>query len=242
MKRFSGVLIASLLVAVVIATGCATTTTAAPPGTTAFSGEVWTWDEQENTVTLRQGARDIRVNVTPDQIIGLRLHENKTIYGTLAPPKELPFVVVEGPSTVVPRGPADESEIVGAVAAVDAGGIVVNTPQGPVRVWRATDGMAFAPGANVRVRMRVQPLDVVLITPGRPVAVVTAPVTTIDPAASPRTEPGDYAVVMGRILAVDPAGRLTVESARGPVTVRVPNVTPYKVGDTVEVRTSVHPA
>lgn len=241
MKRFSGVLIASVLVAAVIATGCATTTTAAPPGTAAFTGEVWTWDEQDNTVTLRQGARDIRVNVTPDQLITLRLHETKTIYGTLAPPKELPLVVVEGLSTVVPRGPADESEVVGSVAAVDAGGIVVNTPQGPVRVWRATDGLAFTPGANVRVRMRVQPLDVVLITPGQPAVMATAP-ATIDLAASPRTEPGDYAVVMGRVLAVDPSGRLTVESARGPVTVRVPNVTRYKVGDTVEVRTSVHPA
>lgn len=241
MKRFSGVLIASVLVAIVIAAGCATTTTVAPPGTTAFTGEVWTWDEQVNTVTLRQGPRDIRVNVTPDQLIGLRLHENKTIYGTLAPPRELPIVVVEGPSTVVPRGPADESDVVGAVAAVDAGGIVVNTPQGPVRVWRADGGMAFTPGANVRVRMHVQPLDVVLITPGQPAVMARAPVT-ISPAAAPRTEPGDYAVVMGRVLAVDSAGRLTVESSRGPVTVQVPNVTRYKVGDTVEVRTSVHPA
>jgi hypothetical protein len=240
MKRFSGVFIAFVLVAAVIAAGCATTT-AAPPGTTAFNGEVWTWDEQDNTVTLRQGARDIRVKVNPDQIIGLRLHETKTIYGTLAPPKELPVVLVEGPSTVVPRGPADESEVVGTVAAVDPGGIVVNSSQGPVRVWRATDGLPFTPGANVRVRMRVQPLEVVLITAGRPAVAVAAP-ATIDPAASPRIEPGDYAVVLGRVLAVDPSGRLTVESARGPVTVQVANVTRYKVGDTVEVRTSVHPA
>ena len=93
----------------------------------------------------------------------------------------------------------------------------------------------------MRVRMRDQPLDVVLITPGEPAVVATAP-ATIDPAVSPRTEPGDYAVVIGRVLAVDPSGRLTVESPRGPVTVRVPNVTRYKVGDTVELRTSVHPA
>ena len=70
-------------------------------------------------------------------------------------------------------------------------------------------------------------------------------VTKVDPASpagSARTEPGDYAVVIGRVLAVDPSGRLTVESARGPITVRVPDVRRYKVGDTVEVRTSVHPA
>lgn len=241
MNRFSGALIASVLVVVVIAAGCATTTTVAPPGTTAFTGELWTWDEQDNTVTLRQGPRDIRVNVTPDQLIGLRLHETKTIYGTLAPPKALPVVVVEGASTVVPRGPADESDVVGTVAAVDAGGIVVNTPQGPVRIWRATNGFAFTPGASVRVRTRVQPLDVVLIAPGQP-AVMTPTPATMDPSASPRTEPGDYAVVMGRVLAVDSAGRLTVDSSRGPVTVYVPNAAHYTVGDTVEVRTSVHPA
>lgn len=240
MKRFPGVLIASLLVAAVIVAGCATTTVA-QPGRTAFTGEIWTWDEQENTVTLRQGASEIRVNVTPDQLIGLRLHENKTIYGTLAPPKELPVVVVEGPSTVVPRGAADESEVIGAIAAVDAGGVVVNTAQGPVRVWRATDGLPFSAGANVRVRMRVQALDVVLVTPGQ-TAVAPAPAATIVPAASPRTEPGDYAMVMGRVLAVDPSGRLTVESARGPIMVRVSDVSRYRVGDTVEVRTSVHPA
>jgi len=239
MKRFSGTLIAFVFVAAVIAIGCVSTTTAATPGTTAFSGEVWTWDEQDNTVTLRQAAGDIRVTVAPDQFIGLRLHENKTIYGTLAPPKELLLVMVEGRSTVVPRGSADETDVVGTVAAVDAGGVVVTTQQGSVRVWRATGGLAFTPGVNVRVRMRVQPLDEVLIAPGQPAG--SAPVT-IEPAASPRSEPGDYAVVMGRVLAVDPSGRLTVESARGPVIVQIPNVARYKVGDTVEVRTALHPA
>lgn len=242
MKRFSGFLIASLLVAAVIATGCATTTPASAQGTTAFTGEIWTWDEQENTITLRQGAQDIRVQVTPDQFIGLQLHSIRTIRGTLAPPKELPLIVVEGPSTVAPRGPADESEVVGSIAAVDPGGLTVNTPNGPVRVWRATNGLPFTAGANVRVRMRVQPLDIVMLRPGQTAVAVTTPAAAIDPAASPRTEPGDYAIIMGRVLAVDPSGRLTVESARGPITVQVPNVTRYKVGDTVEVRTSVHPA
>jgi hypothetical protein len=241
MKGFPAFLVAFVLVAAVIGAGCATATTA-PPGTTAFSGEVWTWDEQENTITLRQGMRDIRVKVTPDQFIGLQLHSNRTIYGTLAPPKDLPLVLVEGPSTVVARGPADEMEAVGTIATLDPSGrIIVNTPQGAVQVWRATNGHPFAPGANVRVRMRVQPLDVVLVRPGAP-AVVTAPAVALDPAASPRTEPGDYAVVMGRVIAIDPSGVLTVESARGPVAVRVPNVTRYKLNDTVEVRTSVHPA
>jgi hypothetical protein len=241
MKGFSTFLTISVLAAAVIGAGCATTTTA-PPGTTAFTGEVWTWDEQENTVTLRQAGRDIRVKVAPDELIGLQLHQTRTIRGTLAPPKELPLVMIEGQSTVVPRGPADEMEAVGAVATVDPGGkIVVNTPQGAVQVWRATNGLPFTPGAKVRVRTRVQPLDVVMIMPGQPGGTAPAPVA-LDPSASPRTEPGDYAVVRGRVLAVDPAGQLTIESSRGPVIVRVPNVTRYKVNDTVEVRTSVHPA
>ena len=237
MKSRTAFLAVTVLIALAVA-GCATTT-ATPPGTTAFTGEVWTWDEQTNTVTLRQGARDIRVAISPDQIAKLRLHETKTVYGQLAPPAELPLVLIEGPSTVVPRGAADEMEVVGTVAAVDpTGRIVVNAPQGAVQVWRATDGAAFAPGSSARVRMRVQPLDVVLIRPGQ---TVVAQTPAVAPAASPRTEPGDYAVVVGRVLAVDPSGRLTIDSSRGPVNVWVSNPGRYKVNDTVEVRTSVHP-
>ena len=239
MKRLTGSLAAFVVIiaAAAVGAGCATTS-ATPPGT-AFTGEVWTWDEQTNTVTLRQGMRDTRVIIGPDQIAKLRLHETKTVYGQLAPPAELPIVLVEGPSTVVARGAADEMEVIGTVGAIDpAGRIVVNAPQGAIQVWRATDGVAFAPGGPARVRMRVQPLDVVLIRPGQ--TVVASPVV-IDPAASPRTEHGDYAVIVGRVLAVDPSGRLTVDSSRGPVSVWVPNPGRYKVNDTVEVRTSVHP-
>ena len=240
MKAFATFLTISVVVAVALA-GCATTTTV--PGATAFTGEVWTWDEQENTVTLRQAGRDIRVQVTPDQLIGLQLHSTRTIMGTLAPPKALPVVMVEGPSTVLPRGPADEMQLAGTVTVVDpAGKLVVNTPQGTIQIWKATDGMAFAPGANVRVHVRVQPMDVVMVQPG-PTGVISAPAPIpISPSASPRTEPGDYAIVMGRVVAVDPAGAITIESSRGPVTVRVPTASRYKVNDTVEVRTSVHPA
>ena len=240
MKAFSTFLMLLVFIAAPLAAACATT--AMVPGATAFTGEVWTWDEQDNTVTLRQAGRDIRVQVTPDQLIGLQLHSTRTIYGTLAPPKALPVVLVEGPSTVMPRGAADEMQVVGTIAFIDpAGKLTVNTPQGAVQVWRATNGLAFNTGGNVRVHMRVQPLEVVLVKPGATVVSAPAP-TTLDPSASPRTEPGDYAIVMGRVLAVDPAGSITIESARGPVTVRVPNAGRYRVNDTVEVRTSVHPA
>jgi len=239
MKAFATFLTISVFVAAALA-GCATTATV--PGATAFTGEVWTWDEQENWVTLRQAGRDVRVLVTPDQLIGMQLHSTRTIYGTLAPPKAMPLIMVEGPSSVVPNGPADEMQVAGTVAVVDpAGKLVVNTPQGAVQIWRATNGVAFTQGGNVRVHMRVQPMNVVLIPPGPGGATSPAP-TPLSPSASPRTEVGDYAIVMGRVVAVDPAGAITVESSRGPVTVRVPTASRYKVNDTVEVRTSVHPA
>ena len=227
-----------LIVAALVVGGTATHVWAAA---TAFTGEVWVWDEQTNTITLRQGLQTIRVRVNPDQFVGLRLHETKTIYGELAPDVELPLVKVEGPPpVVVPRGPADELEVIGTVAVVDPGGkISVNAPQGAVQVWRATGGLAFDPGARVRVRMRVQPLDLVPARPGQ--AGAAPPVAAVEPFASTRTEPGDYAVVMGRVLAVDPSGRLTVDSSRGPIDVLVPTATRYRVNDTVEVRTSVHP-
>jgi len=235
MKASPGVLAMSLLIVTAVA-GCATTVLT--PQGEAFTGEVWTWDEQENTVTLRRGLRDVRVKVAPAQLIGLQLHQVKTIHGTLAPPREL--LTGEGGFTVVPRGPADETQVVGEVATVDPKGMLdVETAEGPVQVWRATNGLGFTPGAAVRVHMRVQPLDVVPIRRGEPAAVLAS---MLWPSASPRTEPGDYAVVIGRVLAVDPLGGLTVESARGPVAVKVANIDRYKVNDTIEVRTSVHPA
>ena len=235
MKRFSGLLIIAVLVVAVMGAGCATTSARSPA--TAFTGEVWTWDEQVNTVTLRQASRDVRVQVSPDQLIGLRLHETKTIYGVLAAPSELPLLMVEGSSSLVPRGAPDETEVIGTVASVDpAGRVTVATPQGAVQVWRAADGGMLNPGARARVRMRVQPLDVVMVQSG-----YTPPEAAVDLAASPRTEPGHYAIITGRILAVDPIGGLIVDSPRGPVSVRVTNVTRYRINDTVQIRTSIHP-
>ncbi len=152
MKRLTWFFSASaVIVAAAVGAGCATTS-ATPPGT-AFTGEVWTWDEQTNTVTLRQGMRDTRVIIGPDQIAKLRLHETKTVYGQLAPPMELPVVLVEGPSTVVARGAADEMEVIGTIGAVDpAGRIVVNAPQGAIQVWRATDGSRSTSCSSARVR------------------------------------------------------------------------------------------
>jgi hypothetical protein len=54
--------------------------------------------------------------------------------------------------------------------------------------------------------------------------------------------PGDQAVVVGRILNVNPTGTLTIESPRGPVTVWVPDANAFKIGDFVQVQTVVQPA
>jgi hypothetical protein len=109
-------------------------------------------------------------------------------------------------------------QLTGTIGVVDpAGKLVVNTPQGAIQIWRATNGIPFSPGNNVRVQVRVQPMDVVLVQPG-PAGVTASAPTPISPSASPRTEPGDYAIVMGRVVAVDPSlgggeEQLTVELA-----------------------------
>src|SRR5688572_30203727 len=50
--------------------GCATAPAPAPSaGMQRFTGDVWTWDTQESTVTMMQdGGRAVRVKVSPDQL------------------------------------------------------------------------------------------------------------------------------------------------------------------------------
>jgi hypothetical protein len=222
----------ALLVILALA-GCASTT--APPGTTTFTGEVWNWDKQANTVTLRRsGGETVRVKVTPDQFIGLQLYQNATIRGTLAGPAEIPTVQVPL-GNLVPRGPADELEVTGKVAKVDpAGKAAIDSQKGPVEVWVATPTTAVRAGEDVRVKMHVQALQPVPLRAGDPPPAAQAP-----PTAAVGPQPGDYATVRGTITAVDPAGRLTIESPRGPIQVWVPNAGRYKVNEFVEVRTAV---
>src|SRR6266516_2697736 len=77
--------ILGLLTVVLILAGCASTAPSAA-GTSAFTGEVWTWDEQAGIITLRQGGQTIRVKAAPDQFRGLDLHSMRTVYGVLAGP------------------------------------------------------------------------------------------------------------------------------------------------------------
>src|SRR3989442_15999521 len=101
--------------------GCATAPAPAPTtaGAQMFTGEVWTWDQPNNIVTLYSGGKAIRVKTTPEQMRTLRLHENARVTGELAPPADIPNVVSGGPMTPVPPRPADVMEVKGTAASRD---------------------------------------------------------------------------------------------------------------------------
>src|SRR5262245_38581691 len=112
MKTIVGLAVASFVVVPLV--GCYSQTTSQAPQTAAqaqgvqsFTGEVWTWDTRENTVTLRQGAQEIRIKTTPDQLKGLQHHQITTIRGQLAPPADIVTTITPAaPMTAVPRGSA----------------------------------------------------------------------------------------------------------------------------------------
>src|SRR3989440_4403253 len=121
--------------------GCASRTApAAQAPADSFTGEVWTWDERENTVTLRQGAQTFRVKTTPEQMRGLQLHQIATIRGQVAPPAELPRTMTPAvPMTAVPRGPVDQQTVAGKVTAVDPNRrLLIHSERGPLHVWAAS--------------------------------------------------------------------------------------------------------
>jgi hypothetical protein len=218
-----------------LVSGCATQSARPQPAGTAYTGEVWTWDEQESTVTLRRGTEDIRIKVTPDQIRGLELHQKATVRGELAPPMEIPRVITPAMAArAVPRGPVDQQTVNGVVTAADPRGRVsIESDKGPLHVWAASGAdQRFQSGAKVRVEMAVQPVDMVPAGAGAP---------TADPAASPSTpsQPGDHAIVTGRIMGIAKNGTLVVESPTGPVQVWVPDSSKYRVEQPVQIRTSV---
>jgi len=216
--------------------GCATTTAPAP-GAQVYTGEVWTWDQPNNIVTLYKSGQIQRVKVSPAEMRTLRLHEQARVTGELAPPADLLVVTNTGPVTFIPRGQAESMEVKGTVASVDPQGrMAVTSDRGPVHVWAASGAdQRFTKGAPVSVKMTVQPVDAKPVAAGQP-----APATT--PAASPTSEPGDHAVVTGRIIGVNPGGILVVESPTGPIQVLVADGGKYKVGDWVEIHSTVRTA
>src|SRR5438309_11741220 len=120
--------------------GCASRTAPAVAQAPAdtFTGEVWTWDERENTVTLRQGSQTFRVKTTPEQMRGLQLHQIATIRGQVAPPAEIPRTITPAVAmTPVPRGPVDQQTVTGTVTAVDPSGRISRSEERRVgKGWR----------------------------------------------------------------------------------------------------------
>ena len=225
---------ASLSLVLISLAGCATgpAPTAQAPGET-FTGEVWTWDERENTVTLRRGGEIIRVKTTPDQMRGLQLHERATIRGQLAAPAELPSTTQPATAlTPVPRGPVDQQTVTGRVTAVDPSGrLSIDTDQGALHVWVASGAnQRYTAGDRVQVVMSVQSVDMV------PAAQAGAAASA--PSAAPMSQPGDSAVVTGRVMGVD-RGLLVIESPSGPIQVWAGQASRYSVAQMVQVRTNV---
>jgi hypothetical protein len=215
--------------------GCATRTASsqAASGET-FTGEVWTWDDRENTVTLRRGGEIIRVKTTPDQMRGLQLHERATIRGQLAAPADLPVTTQPAPAlSPVPKGPVDEQTLTGKVTAVDPSGrLSIDSEHGALHVWVAAGANErFAAGDRVQVVTSVQSVEMVPASQAGAAAVA-------QPSTSASGQPGDSAVVTGRIIGVD-RGLLVVESPSGPIQVWAGAAPRYAVAQTVQVRTNV---
>ncbi len=147
-----------------------------------------------------------------------------------APPAE-PTILPGQTSAFIPRGPADQALTAARVVAVDIqGSITVESSRGPTDAW-VTDALRYHFGDAVEISMSVRPGRLETL-PGGPANV-----------PAPRwDEPGDHAIVIGRILGVDPRGTITVDSPRGPIRVWVTQAPGrYRVGEIVEVRSRVRP-
>src|SRR2546427_5976357 len=173
---------------VLLFVGCATAPAPAPTtaGAQMFTGEVWTWDQPNNIVTLYQGGQIVRVKTTPEQMRSLQLHQNAKITGELAPPADLVTVIKTGPTNPVPKGPAEVLEVPGTVASIDPSGrMAITSDRGPIHVWVASGAdQRFQKGAPVTVKMSVQPVDMVAAAGGS-----QAPAATSSPTAPTAASP-----------------------------------------------------
>lgn len=237
-----------ILIAVVTAvmlTGCATSSSTSATGMQSFRGEVWTWDTSDSTVTMQlEDGRRVRIQTSPDELRTLQLHQLTRVNGTLAPPKDLVVVLgPAGPYSAVARGQAETLALRGTVRSIEPSGqLVIDTERGPFRVWAAAGAdQRFKVGQPVAVTGSIQPVDLVTMPATVPANAVVAP-APLDPAASPSSEPGDHAIVTGHVLGYDPRGLLIVESPTGPIQLITSGAAAYKVGDAVQVRTTVRSA
>jgi hypothetical protein len=248
MKRAIAVLIAGVVLVGAAWTVSAQTTTVitpAPPTLVTtqpvpgkYSGEAWTWDSARSIVTLYDSGVQYRVQTTPDQIARLTHHGWATVTGTLLPPEPIETVLLPAqPMAAIANGPATTAEVTGHITAIDPNGVaMIETPRGPMRVWVADNPQTrFSQGRPVAVHVSVQPVRMVAVAG-------TGGQASGPTLAAPPPVRGDQAVVVGRILSVNPAGTLTVDSPRGPIAVWVPSPASFKIGDYVQIQTVVQPA
>lgn len=223
-----------LLVTVAVLLGCALTVSAQ---TGTFSGMAWTWDTARSIVTLHDGVNQFRVQTTPETISRLNHHQWVVVSGTRLGPEPIETVLLPAqPMSAIPSGPAASAEVAGRIAAVDPNDVAaIESARGPLRVWLADNAQSrFQAGRAVKVFVTVQPVRMVVGSGAGGQAVgpaLSAPVPVL----------GDQAVVVGRVLAVNPAGTLSIDSPRGPITVWVPDANAFKIGDFVQVQTVVQP-
>jgi len=204
-------------------------------GLTAYTGELWVWDEHTGVVTLRQsGGGMLRVQMRPEETRRLRHHEIATIYGVLAPPADIERVMIV--TEAVPAGTVEHVTAPATVRSVNSDGVmVVDSDHGPLTVLIAkpVDGR-YGPGTRVRVETAVQAMKLV------PAGSAPSTATDVDTvAASPRTEPGDLVMITGPVLSVEASGTMRIESPRGPIALWLPNTQRFRVGEFVRVRTFV---
>jgi len=202
-----------------------------------YDGMVWTWDKERNIVTFYDygTAKTFRVLTTPDQIARLRMHENGSVSGQLLAPDNLgTYVVTTGPVTPVPNGAASTADITGQITGIDANGVAsINSARGPLRVWVADGAQSrFSGNRPVTVHVVVQPVRMMAVSGVGGQA--SGPTMAVSPSM-----PGDSAVAVGRVLGTSPTGALTIESARGPISVWVPDAANFRIGDFVQVNTIV---
>ena len=231
---------ALLLATVLIVVGCALTASAQTvvvgqaPVTGKFSGEAWTWDSERSIVTLYDSGRQFRVQTTPDQIARMQHHSWVTVTGTLLGPEPIETVLLPTqPMSAIPNGAPASTEVTGNITTIDSNGVAtIESARGPLRVWLADGAQSrFSQGKPVKVVINVQPV--------RMVAVQGAGGQASPALSAPPAIPGDQAVVVGRVLSVNPNGTLTIESPRGPISVWLPSASNLKAGDFVQVQTVV---
>jgi hypothetical protein len=153
--------------------------------------------------------------------------------GCPAHPAE-PLILPDEQAVFVATGPEDRSVTTAHVTGTDLRGtLTVESDRGPVEVW-IVDTSHYHFGDRVEISMAV-----------RAVRVEVRPASPASPETPPAewSEPGDHAVVRGRILSADPRGTIAVESPRGPVRVWA-TIEPgrYCVKNWVEVQSRVRRA